>query len=120
VLPFEFKGSSRHDAIPADFLNLKGGDPTDAINLFADAYPAAYQTLYEAKPITFSVTASGRKFECTVILLDVVSLRYRCIQVMVDSSTNTNTTADHFFLVFVSSCKLTNCNFSFLGSLPYQ
>ena len=30
----------------------------DKINLFADAYPAAYQTLYEAKPITCSVTST--------------------------------------------------------------
>ena len=36
--------------------NLNGVDITDTISLFADAYPAAYQTLYEAKPITCSVT----------------------------------------------------------------
>ncbi|KAF8797535.1 UDP-Glycosyltransferase/glycogen phosphorylase [Phlegmacium glaucopus] len=30
----------------------------DAVKIFADAYPAAYQTLYEAKPITCSVTGT--------------------------------------------------------------
>ena len=28
------------------------------MELFADAYPVAYQTLYEAKPITCSVTST--------------------------------------------------------------
>ena len=41
------------------------------MNLLSDAYPAAYQTLYEAKPITCSVT--GTTFDsvpapCAVIL----------------------------------------------------
>jgi hypothetical protein len=43
----------------------------DKVNAFADAYPAAYQTLYQAKPITCSVT--GATFDavpvpCAVIL----------------------------------------------------
>jgi hypothetical protein len=43
----------------------------DRANVFADAYPAAYQTLSEAKPITCSVT--GTTFDavpipCAVIL----------------------------------------------------
>ena len=31
---------------------------TDKAKAFADAYPAAYQTLYQAKPITCSVTGT--------------------------------------------------------------
>ena len=45
----------------------------DKMNAFADAYPAAYQTLYEAKPITCSVT--GTTFDAVPIpcaaILDV-------------------------------------------------
>ena len=51
--------------------SLKGADPADTIDAFADAYPAAYQTLSEAKPITCSVM--GTTFDaipapCAVIL----------------------------------------------------
>jgi hypothetical protein len=47
-------------------------------NLFADTYPTAYQTLYEAKPITCSIT--GTVFDalptpCAVIL-DVSPVMY--------------------------------------------
>ena len=50
---------------------MKGVDLADTLKLFADSYPAAYQTLYEAKPITCSVT--GTTFDalpapCAVIL----------------------------------------------------
>ena len=48
------------------------------MKLFADAYPAAYQTLYEAKPITCSVTSTtfdAVSAPCAVIL--DVSLRMR-------------------------------------------
>jgi hypothetical protein len=50
----------------------------DSIKLFADAYPVAYQTLYEAKPITCSAT--GTTFDalpppCAAIL-DVSLLMY--------------------------------------------
>ena len=41
------------------------------MNLFADAYPAAYQTLYDAKPITCSVTNTtfdALPAPCAVIL----------------------------------------------------
>jgi hypothetical protein len=43
----------------------------DKMNAFADAYPAAYQTLYQAKPITCSV--KGTTFDalpapCAVVL----------------------------------------------------
>ena len=43
----------------------------DTMKAFADAYPAAYQTLYQAKPITCSIT--GTTFDavpapCAVIL----------------------------------------------------
>ena len=41
------------------------------MNLFADAYPAAYQTLYEAKPITCSTTSTtfdAVPAPCAVIL----------------------------------------------------
>ena len=41
---------------PSDLF--KGVDLMDTIKLFADAYPAAYQTLYQAKPITCSVTGT--------------------------------------------------------------
>ena len=41
---------------PSNFLN--GDYPQKTRNLFADAYAAAYQTLYEAKPITCSVTST--------------------------------------------------------------
>ena len=56
----------------------------DVTKVFVDAYPAAYRTLYEAKPITCYVT--GTMFDalpppCAVIL--DVSL---CI--MADSNTN--------------------------------
>ena len=52
-------------------LIASGVNPMDEINLFIDAYPAAYQTLYEAKPITCSVM--GTTFDavpapCAVIL----------------------------------------------------
>ena len=33
-------------------------DMVETLKLLADAYPAAYQTLYEAKPITCSVTGT--------------------------------------------------------------
>jgi hypothetical protein len=50
---------------------LNGIDLEETKTLFADGYPAAYQTLYEAKPITCSVT--GTTFDavpapCAVIL----------------------------------------------------
>jgi hypothetical protein len=41
------------------------------MNIFAEAYPAAYQTLYEAKPITCSVTSTtfdAVSAPCAVIL----------------------------------------------------
>ena len=41
------------------------------MNLFADAYPAAYKTLYEAKPITCSVTDTtfdAAPIPCAVVL----------------------------------------------------
>jgi hypothetical protein len=48
-----------------------GVEPADTAKLLADAYPAAYQTLYQAKSITCSVT--GTTFDavpapCAVIL----------------------------------------------------
>ena len=51
--------------------NLNGVDLTNEVNVFADVYPAAYKTLYEAKPITCSAT--GTTFDavpppCAVIL----------------------------------------------------
>ena len=51
--------------------NLTDVDPAQTMKLIADAYPVAYQTLYEAKPITCSVT--NTTFEavpapCAVIL----------------------------------------------------
>ena len=54
---------------PSKFSN--GAEFGAAMRLFADAYPAAYQTLYEAKPITCSIT--GTTFDavpppCAVIL----------------------------------------------------
>ena len=57
------KGSSRH--------TTSRMNPEDTMALFADAYPAAYQTLYEAKPITCSTT--GTTFDalpapCAVVL----------------------------------------------------
>ena len=50
---------------------MNGADPAEIINLFASAYPAAYQTLYKAKPIRCSVT--GTTFDavpapCAVVL----------------------------------------------------
>ena len=50
----------------------------EAVNLFPNAYPAAYQTLYEAKPITCSVTNTtfdAVPAPCAVIL-DVSLLMY--------------------------------------------
>ena len=45
----------------------------DRANAFADAYPAAYQTLYQAKPITCSVT--GTTFDAVpvprAVIIDV-------------------------------------------------
>jgi hypothetical protein len=41
------------------------------MNVFAEAYPAAYQTLYEAKPITCLVTSTtfdAVSAPCAVIL----------------------------------------------------
>jgi hypothetical protein len=57
---------------------LKGVDTGNPLKLFADAYPVAYQTLYEAKPITCSAT--GTTFDalpapCAAIL-DVSSNSY--------------------------------------------
>ena len=57
--------------ILSPFKELIGVDAADAIKLFAHAYPAAYQTLFEAKPITCSLT--GTMFDavpapCAVIL----------------------------------------------------
>ena len=51
--------------------NFTDVDPMHTMKLIADAYPVAYQTLYEAKPITCSVT--NTTFEavpapCAVIL----------------------------------------------------
>ena len=50
---------------------MNGVDLTNEVNVFADVYPAAYKTLYEAKPITCSAT--GTTFDavpapCAVIL----------------------------------------------------
>ena len=47
------------------------GEVLDRVKTFSDAYPAAYQTLYQAMPITCSVT--GTSFDaiptpCAVIL----------------------------------------------------
>ena len=52
-------------------LNMTDIDPSDTKNIFADAYPAVYQSLYEGKPITCTVT--GTTFDavpapCAVIL----------------------------------------------------
>ena len=52
-------------------LNMTDIDPSDTKNIFADAYPAVYQSLYEGKPITCTVT--GTAFDavpapCAVIL----------------------------------------------------
>ena len=48
------------------------------MKILADAYPAAYQTLYQAKPITCSVT--GATFDAVpvpcAVILDVSLLRY--------------------------------------------
>ena len=58
--------------------NSIGSDLEDMLKLLADAYPAAYKTLHQAKPITCSVT--GTIFDslpapCAVIL-DVSLLVY--------------------------------------------
>jgi hypothetical protein len=56
----------------------------DALNLFADGYPAAYQTLYEAKPITCSVTSTmfdAVPAPCAVII-DVSLPIYYCLTVI--------------------------------------
>ena len=50
---------------------MNGIDPADAAKLLGDAYPAVYHTLYQAKPITCSVT--GTTFDalpapCAVVL----------------------------------------------------
>ena len=49
----------------------------DRKDAFADAYPAAYKTLYQAKPITCSVT--GTTFDAVpvpcAVILDVSVLR---------------------------------------------
>jgi sugar/nucleoside kinase (ribokinase family) len=62
--------------------HLKGIDPVDPMNTLGggDAYHAAYQTLYQAKPITCSVT--GTTFDalpapCAAIL--DVSLLFRSV-----------------------------------------
>ena len=54
---------------PSNFVN--GADPSVTNDLFADAYPAAYQTLYDAKPITCSVSSTtfdAVPAPCAVIL----------------------------------------------------
>ena len=48
-----------------------GDEMFDRVNAFADAYPAAYRTLYQVKPITCSIT--GKTFDavpapCAVVL----------------------------------------------------
>ena len=57
----------------------------DSPNAFEEAYPAAYETLYQARPITCSVT--GRTFDAvpapSAVILDASMLVY-----MVDSDTN--------------------------------
>ena len=60
-------------------------DPFELMNILADAYLAAYQTLYEAKPITCSVT--GTTFDavtapCAVVL--DVSQSTDMLHVMID------------------------------------
>jgi hypothetical protein len=54
----------------------------ETINLFADAYSAAYSTLYEAKPITCSVT--GTNFDAVpapcALILDVSLPMYYGLQ----------------------------------------
>ena len=56
------------------------------MKIFSDAYPAAYQTLYEAKPITCSVT--GTTFDAVpapcAAVLDVSQLTDMLL-VVVDS-----------------------------------
>ena len=52
-------------------LEMTDIDPSDTKNIFADAYPAIYQSLYEGKPITCTIT--GTTFDavpapCAVIL----------------------------------------------------
>ena len=50
---------------------LNGLDPAETAKLLADAYPAAYQTLYKAKPITCSVTSTtfdALPAPCAVVL----------------------------------------------------
>ena len=50
---------------------LNGLDPAETAKLLADAYPAAYQTLYQAKPITCSVTSTtfdALPAPCAVVL----------------------------------------------------
>ena len=76
----------------------------DKINLFADAYPAAYQTLHEAKPITCSVT--GTTFDAVpapcAVILDVSLPNTYALR-----STVTPTAHDHdcpFLLALPASC----------------
>jgi hypothetical protein len=58
------------------------------MSLFSDAYPAAYQTLYDAKPITCSVT--GTTFDAAptpcVVILDVgtsITVKILCLLLIV-------------------------------------
>jgi hypothetical protein len=54
---------------------LNGFDLAVTMKMFADAYPTAYQTLYQAKPITCSLT--GTMFDAVpapcAVILDVKS-----------------------------------------------
>ena len=77
-------------------------DPADFLNLFADTYPAAYQTLYEAKPITCSLTSTtfdAVRAPCAVIL-DVSLPIY-------DSSTNSSWLFLYFQLLAYSQLQAT-------------
>ena len=60
------------------------------MNLLVDAYLAAYQTLYEAKPITCSVT--GTTFDAVpapcAVVLDVSQSKTDMLRVTVDGDTS--------------------------------
>ena len=61
----------------------------DKVEAFADAYPAAYQTLYQAKPITCSVM--GTAFDavpapCAVVIDVSASVRSELPQTVTNSS----------------------------------
>ena len=76
----------------------------DKVNAFADAYPAAYQTLYQAKPITCSVT--GTIFDalpapCAVIL----DVSVRSTVILPNSSWLAFHVSISSFLIFLK-CKL--------------